>query len=169
MDDAGALAAVRVRSWQAAYAGLIPQDYLDRLSVAGRAELWKRVLAATAWPSTGTLVAELGGRVVAFASIGPCRDEDQDTAAVGEVTSIYALPEAWGRGIGRALMDAAVLSLTDAGFAAATLWVLDTNQRARRFYEAGGWRPDGALKSVDRGEFALQEVRYGHPLTPTPR
>lgn len=168
-DDAEALATVHVRSWQAAYAGLIPQTYLDNLSLARRVDLWKRILAGTAWPSSGTLVAEVEDKVVGFVSLFPSRDDDQDPTLVGEVTSIYTVPEAWGRGIGRALMQAAIGRLTDAGYAAATLWVLDTNTRARRFYEAGSWRPDGATKCEDRGQFLLQEVRYRRRLTAASR
>jgi GNAT superfamily N-acetyltransferase len=167
IEDAEALATVHVRSWQAAYAGLIPQRYLDSLRVdMRRLERWRRGLAATAWPSTGTLVAESDGRVVAFAGISPSRDDDQDSATVGEVQAIYAVPEAWGRGIGRALMEASLERLACAGFSSATLWVLDTNTRARRFYEAGPWRPDGATKRDDRGDFVLQEIRYGCQLSP---
>lgn len=164
-EDAQALAGVHVHSWQAAYAGLIPQSYLDMLSVAGRTEGWKRVLGeGGVWPGSETLVAELEGRVVAFVTISPTRDEDQGSDRVGEVGAIYALSEVWGRGIGRALMEAAIERLTEAGYSEATLWVLDTNARARRFYEAGAWRPDGAVKRDDRGEFALQEVRYRRAL-----
>jgi RimJ/RimL family protein N-acetyltransferase len=166
LDDAEALATVHVRSWQAAYVGLIPQDYLVNLSVARRAEVWNRILAASEWPSSGTLVAELDGKVVAFVSIFPARDDDSDSSKVGEVGSIYAVREVWGRGIGRALMKAAISRLADAGYSSATLWVLDTNTRARRFYEAASWRPDGATKRDDRGEFALREVRYRCEISP---
>jgi len=38
------------------------------------------------------------------------------------------------------------------GAAAATLWVLTTNQRARHFYERHGWAADGAEKTVWRGD-----------------
>lgn len=65
-----------------------------------------------------------------------------------------------GEDIGRALMSSAIAQLADAGFSSATLWIVDKNWRARRFYEAGPWRPDGATKSADRGQFVLQEVRY---------
>lgn len=72
--------------------------------------------------------------------------------------------QAWGTGIGRRLMTAALTSLVEAGFTRATLWVLDTNERARRFYEAGSWRPDGGLKRDERRGVLLNEVRYGRPL-----
>lgn len=165
-DDAEALSAVHVHSWQAAYVGLMPQDYLDSLCVARRVELWNRILAASEWPCSGTLVAELDGKVVAFVTILRTRDDDDDSSKVGEIGSIYALPEVWGRGIGRALMKAAIARLTDAGYSSATLWVLDTNARARRFYEAGAWRPDGAAKHDDRGKFVLHEIRYRRQLSP---
>ena len=40
------------------------------------------------------------------------------------------------------------------------LWVLDTNIRARRFYEVAGWKPDGGLKTETLGDLLLSEVRY---------
>jgi hypothetical protein len=57
-------------------------------------------------------------------------------------------------------MQACLASLYEAGFAEATLWVLDKNVRARRFYERGGWRPDGTSKDDAREGFTLHEVRY---------
>ncbi|MDQ6926250.1 MAG: nucleotidyltransferase domain-containing protein [Candidatus Eremiobacteraeota bacterium] len=45
----------------------------------------------------------------------------------------------------------AISGLRGAGSAEATLWVLDTNVRARRFYESAGWAPDGTTK-VDKHE-----------------
>lgn len=51
----------------------------------------------------------------------------------------------------------------------ATLWVLETNERARRFYEIAGWLPDGATKTEMRGSVELREVRYHASLTAQPR
>lgn len=167
IEDAEALARVHVRSWQAAYIGLIPQQYLDNLVVdARRLDRWNRTLAETAWPRSGTLVAVLDDRVVAFVGISPSRDDDQDSATVGEVQAIYAVPEVWRRGIGCALMTSAMAALTDAGYSFATLWVLDTNRRARKFYEAGPWRIDGATKREHAGQFVFQEIRYRCELPP---
>jgi hypothetical protein len=36
----------------------------------------------------------------------------------------------------------------EAGYTAATLWVIDGNRRARRFYAAAGWSVDGATKEA---------------------
>ncbi len=110
------------------------------------------------------LVAEEDGVVVGFAGVGPSRDEDAN--GKGEVRAIYLLAERWVRGIGRALMDAALNGLRQAGYTQATLWVLDTNAQARQFYEAGGWAPDGATKQDDPRGFPITEVRYHRELDP---
>jgi len=65
---------------------------------------------------------------------------------------------------GRELMTATLDFLANLGYTQVTLWVLDTNARARRFYEAAGFRADGALKVDDGRGFPLSEVRYRRSL-----
>lgn len=165
VDDARALAAVHVASWQAAYRGLLPADYLDQLEPGQRLAMWERFLAATDWPRRGTLVAETGtGDLVGFASVCPARDAMTGRATTGELTGIYVVPAHWGTGVGRALMTAAVARLREAGFAQATLWVLHGNMRARRFYELAGWTADGTEKEVVVAGVPVTEVRYRRGL-----
>lgn len=83
---------------------------------------------------------------------------------MGEIYAIYLVPAAWDEGIGRQLMAAALGRLGEAGFGQVILWVLDSNVRARRFYEAGGWRADGAVKPDDSFGVPMTEVRYRRPL-----
>jgi GNAT superfamily N-acetyltransferase len=158
LDDAAAIGLVHVRSWQAAYAGDFPQHYLDALDPTQRADGWRHILGRTDRDRQADLVADLEGKIGGFASVGPCRDDDAHGA--GEVYAIYLLPELWGRGLGRQLMSAALDTLTGFGFDEATLWVLDRNDRARQFYEAGGWHADGATKVEDGPGFPIAEVRY---------
>lgn len=164
VDDAEQIAEVHVRSWQAAYRGLLPQDYLDRLDPAGRVESSRRMLQEADLPRSGTLAATEGGYLVGFAHIGPARDEDADHT-VGEVFAIYLAPRAWGKGYGRELMSGALARLGEAGYQQATLWVLDSNARARRFYEAAGFQPDGAVKEDHSRGFGLTEIRYRRLLS----
>jgi GNAT superfamily N-acetyltransferase len=163
VDEAAQISEVRVRSWQAGYRGLIPQDYLDLLDPAANVDRRRRSLQEADLPRSGTLVAADEGRVVGFAHIGPARDEDAGQTA-GEVWAIYLLPDAWGKGCGRELMSAALGQLAEAGYQQATLWVLDSNARARRFYEAAGFRADGAVKVDESHGFPLREIRYGRSL-----
>ena len=161
-DDAWAIATVHVRSWQAAYRGIVPDDHLDGLSVERRAEWWGGDFWAGA-PAHRLLVAERAGAVVAFAAVGPSRDDDAG-AATSELFALYAEPAVWSTGSGRALLAAATDELGGAGFTDATLWVLEDNAHARRFYEAAGWRPDGATQSDEIGGVTLREVRYRRSL-----
>ena len=159
VDDAEAVAAVHVRSWQGAYRGLIPDAYLDALSVRRRGEIWTRILAEADLPRTGAFVLQDGLEVIGFIHVAPTRDDDLP-ASTGEVTALYVAPSAWGLGGGRQLLDTAKDNLKTAGFATGALWVLETNLAARRFYEREGWAPDGARKIEERGDWVLLEVRY---------
>ena len=68
--DAHAIAAVTVRSWRAAYRGLLPDDVLAGLSVSDRERLWSDTL--TARPvHTRIVVAAVGDAIVGFAATGP--------------------------------------------------------------------------------------------------
>ncbi len=139
---------------------------------AQRRQGWRQVLQNPG-PAV-TLVAEHECQgVVGFIRVSVSRDCDVDPRLVGEVQALYLRPMFWGLGIGRLLMDAGLSWLAQAGYRESTLWVLATNDRARRFYEAAGWWPDGATKTDDSRGFALFEVRYRRvadagsaPLTP---
>lgn len=113
--DALAVATVRVRSWQGAYPGLMPRDFLDGMDPSQRREGWERILAATDWPRSAVLLAEGDSGVVGFAGLCPMRDGDADPAAVGEIAAFYVLPEFWGRGVGRALMAESLFHLQRGG------------------------------------------------------
>jgi|SRR5580658_201790 GNAT superfamily N-acetyltransferase len=163
--DAAELAAIHVRSSQAAYRGLLPQDCLDNMDVPDRVLRWHHTLQTTDWPRTGVVVAHPGREVLGFARFRPTRDSDDDAELVGQIRSIYLLPEAWGKGLGKRLMSTTLARLASAGYSQATLWVLQSNERARRFYEIGGWIHDGAAKSDDSHGFAMHEIRYRRHLS----
>jgi GNAT superfamily N-acetyltransferase len=82
---------------------------------------------------------------------------------------IYLLPQAWGTGVGRELMAAVVDGLTGLGYEDATLWVLDSNDRARRFYARAGWTEDGTTQVDDSLGVTLNEIRYRRVLPPAVR
>jgi GNAT superfamily N-acetyltransferase len=142
-EDARPVAEVHVASWRHAYRGVLPDEYLDRLSVDDRAAMWLGAFADTD-PKSGAFVAEESGRVVGFSSFGPSRDEDAPDGT-GEVPAIYVEPSVMGKGVGRELLEEATAELRLAGFTRATLWVLEANERARRFYENEGWAWDGSV------------------------
>jgi hypothetical protein len=90
-EDARALAGVHVRSWQAAYRGLIPDDFLDGLSIERRAAGYE--LGSSDPDAPETIIAAEGEVVVGFASIGRSRDADAPQA--GELYALYVDPLHW--------------------------------------------------------------------------
>ncbi len=158
--DAEAIAGVHVRSWRWAYRGIIPDDVLDGMSLAEREAKWRDWFAHD--DGSEAFVADEGGRVVGFCTIGAARDAGLD--GVGELQAIYLDAEAAGRGVGRALHDAAIARLRERGFGRAILWVLEHNPRARRFYAAAGWRPDGTTRVTRRPTYERSETRYAIEL-----
>ena len=162
--DAAGIATCHVRSWQVAYRGQVPDEYLDALpsEIPQRTTRWERWIGERDQRRQHQLVAVDGDEVAGFVTFGP-NEEGQDPS-VGELYAIYLDPSYWGRGVGRGLMDAAVAGLRADGYAAAVLWVLESNDRARRFYEIAGWSADGGRKTERRNDFELREVRYWRAL-----
>jgi ribosomal protein S18 acetylase RimI-like enzyme len=161
-EDAHALAELHVRSWQEAYVGQLPEEYLRSISVEARLAVWSRSLAPDATADVSVAVSD--DAIVGFVMVDASRDDDGGPAT-GEVLAIYAGQNVWGEGVGRRLMDDGLQRLRDRGCGDATLWVLDSNARARRFYEIGGWSLDGSTKIADIGGVAVTEVRYRRLLS----
>lgn len=151
IDDASAIAEVHVNAWKKAYAGIVPSDYLERMSVEKRTEWWRKALGER----QGTvLVAVVRDKVVGWISFGPSGGGEADTV---EIYAIYILPDDWRRGIGSDLLKAAEPSL--GGFSSTVLWVLAENKRALAFYRDRGFEPDGATKQIEIGGAHLREIR----------
>lgn len=161
--DAQQLAEVKRRSWQAAYRGLLPDDYLDELPLHPPPDAWRDAVRAGHPP----LVAEVDGRVVGVAAVGTPPDKDLEDLpdGTGQLFLIYADEDVWGTGVGHALHEAAVARLRAAGHDLAVLWVLAGNGRAARFYERHGWQADGATRIEDLGGPREEIVRYRRDLS----
>ena len=154
--DAPALAEIHVSAWHEAYRGIVPEPTLEQFTVEGRTRRFREFLAD---PSAETYVAEHDSRIVGFLTLGGCRDADLQRGSTGEIWGIYILPEYWRRGIGRFLCEQGQSMLASRDFAIATLWVLEANLPARRFYEAMGFKSDGATKELTLG-IPLTAIRY---------
>lgn len=169
VGDEEGLAQAHVRAWQTAYRGILPDDFLDGLSVEVRVERWRGRIGN---PGEGefSLVAETTegqGQpvIVGFAGGGPEREGFAGTNALrydGEVYAIYLLAEWRGRGIGRLLMGESTQRLIGAGHRAVVIWVLKDNTNALHFYEALGGVLVGE-KPITIGQTDLREVAYGWP------
>lgn len=139
--DAPRIAHLHAESWRVAYRGAMSDDYLAGDIDAERAAVWRGRFDL---PDTAqrVVLAEVGGEAVGF--VCAYLDHDQDCGTL--VDNLHVLRTHWGTGVGAALMaEAGRLCLAEARVHAIHLWVLESNTRARRFYERIGAR------IVDRG------------------
>ncbi len=95
-----------------------------------------------------------------ISSLSCCRSRSSDFSDLGEIISIYLLPQYIGKGYGKPLLDAAVGGLEQSGFDDIFLWVLEDNLRARRFYEKAGFTPSGIYLDDTIGRKELKEIQY---------
>ena len=140
-NDAAAIGRVHVETWQATYAGLLPDSLLAGMSDLRQAAYWSSLLDNPR-EARGVFVAdEPSAGVVGFASCGPLRDPpeglDGHEKRVGEVYTLYVEPDFQNRGLGRRLLDALFRQLSADGCDSAVLWMLADNP-TRFFYEGMG-------------------------------
>jgi len=160
-DELLAAAEVRVASWRAAYAGLVPDSELAAIGEPDRLEGW--VERARTSTEARLLVALLGGEVVGFSAYGAERSELAPAVAHrGEVYAIYVRPDRWGAGAGHALMTATCDALRRDGYDAVSLWVLEGNARGIAFYLRAGFAPTGDVTESTLD--ALPEARCARSL-----
>jgi GNAT superfamily N-acetyltransferase len=109
----------------------------------------------------GSLIARRGRTLVGLVEWEIGLEGDR---SCGEVHAIHVAVEERGRGVGRALLGAAVAALRERGARRAILWVVEDNATARRFYEGQGWSWDGTRVARPLGGFlgfpTVVEVRY---------
>lgn len=76
IGDAAAIARVHVDTWRTTYGGIIPQAYLDTMTVQNRTFVWVRLLERKE-PAFTTLVSEdHDRRFIGFVTAGPLRHKD---------------------------------------------------------------------------------------------
>jgi ribosomal protein S18 acetylase RimI-like enzyme len=157
VECADEIARVHIRSWQAAYTGILDQEFLDTLGVEERAQRWRGILERA---ESQTLVARESDRVVGFISFGQSR-EKEPAPNQGEIWALYADPDVWGQGIGCALIKQAMAGLRTLGYTDISLQVLTQNERGIRFYRAFGFLPvPGSETYCELGGRSLEEVRF---------
>ncbi len=146
-DDAEAIAGVHVETWRHAYAGLLPQEVLDGLSRRRQTRRWRRAIRDPEAELGQVFVAD-GGGIAGFGSA---------SRETGEITTLYVLPEAQRRGIGRSLFCRMVEFLDGP----VSLWVLDGNPAAGFYTRLGG--SPGERATVERWGMELGRTRYCWP------
>ncbi len=154
--DETVIAQVHIKSWQEAYRGLIPQDYLDQLpsKTDDRRKMWTNALSN---PQRWVFVAEKAEGIVGFVVFGPPRDENRDGFI--ELGAIYLLESEKGKGIGFSLLSVGFNLMKEIGYKRAYCWVLENNPTIE-FYERTGAKFSGQTKEDEIGGKKFNELAY---------
>jgi len=148
--DAYDMSEVHIRSWEVAYKDIIPVEYILEKN-ATRLALWERILGDV---NTTQFIIKKDGKTAGMMGIGVSRDEDAGDK-VYELMGLYLFPEYFHQGIGTYAMEFAFDKAWGLGKKIMTVWLLEDNINAKRFYEKCGFTVDG--KTAVRN--------FGKPLT----
>jgi ribosomal protein S18 acetylase RimI-like enzyme len=149
-DDFNAISRIYALSWKAAYIGIVPQEYLDGLSEHRMVDILRN-------SSHNAFVIIKNSEYIGTSTI--CAARDDKMAGWGEIVSIYLLPEYFGKGYGKPLLENSIFELTNMGHDKIYLWVLEENTQARKFYESNGFSSSDK-KLINIGGKDLPEIRY---------
>ena len=133
-DEAEAFAALHVQCWREAYPAYLPADLMATFSTEKRLPMWQ---AALVNPERFILGAYVDNEPVGFVMSGAPSEkyiDDQD----GHLWALYIAASQHRKGIGRALVFAAMQHWMEQGGKTMTIGVLKENMPARTFYECIG-------------------------------
>lgn len=137
-EDWRSIAAVQVEGWQGTYSKVLPAEYLAGPIKRDLEQHWSK------WDVRSddvVLVADDDDEVVGFIAIW-CRPDPF-------IDNLHVKPSRRSKGLGANLMRRAASELTKGGRHTAYLWVVESNERAIRFYERlGGVGVDRAFKDL---------------------
>ena len=156
-EEAYEFAVLHINCWRDAYNGIIPEDYLDNMTVElnQRVERHKQSIENPNGCEFYCVICD--NKMIGMLIFAKSQDEDKPDA--GDVIAIYLLKEYWGKGYGKQMMDFAVAELRKSKYKEIIIWVLEENTRGIHFYEKYGMIHDGAEKEMQLGK-PLKCIRY---------
>ncbi len=159
--DARAIAELHLASWRSAYAPFLPPGVLAALELDPHAVEWRRRVGV---PDVRIDLDEKEGALIAFCAHGPSGDEDAKARPhpqTWEIKNLHVRPDLRGSGAGGRLFDLSLRHAHEVGAATLTLWVVEGNAAARRFYEKKGMATDGGRTTHTLGaDGTMPVVRY---------
>ena len=161
VSDAKSVAEIHTLSWQFAYKGIVPQEFLDAIDVKKREENWVRGIIDD--PSLIRLVAKDDNQQsLGFICGLNCRDNNPQIDS--ELWAIYVDPDKIKHGIGKSLFNSFTAVLKNKNFSKMNVWVLEDNKIARNFYEKMGGKLSNHTKNIEIDGKKLIEVSYEYDI-----
>ncbi|HEX7294130.1 MAG TPA: GNAT family N-acetyltransferase [Pyrinomonadaceae bacterium] len=154
-DDAPAVAKVHVLSWQESFVGIVPDAFLERLTIENRTEAFRERFDDASYRMFVAEHHDAG--IVGFADVGHPRYDVGDYDA--ELYAIYLFHEFQGKGIGALLFERIKAFLIEQGKNSMYLLALEVSPY-RPFYEKMGGQLVGE-RQVQLVGIDFRAVVYG--------
>ncbi len=153
LDDAAAIIDVNLDTWTVVYKDIVDSAFIESRR-ANKAEAIARFEARFSDPDTVIFVAEVDGKVVAFANAGSERTSVYD----GEIYALYVLEAYHGIGIGMALLNRVKTLFHAQGKKTMLIWSLAANPYRGFYARMGG--VEVTRKTIEIGQQHLEEIGY---------
>lgn len=157
-DFAEDMGYIHAKSWQEAYRGIVPDHFLAAFTPEKRTEVFREALASR--PEEYYLF-RADDRPAGMAIL---HNEENAADTEGEIYAIYFHPDFWGTDATHKAFQFCIGRLKELGYTKISIWVLEDNMRARKFYEKYGFAFDGAKEQIDLGK-PLTVIRYIFPIS----
>ncbi|MCW1250571.1 GNAT family N-acetyltransferase [Acaricomes phytoseiuli] len=158
-EDCPELVRMHLAAHREAYGHLFSEEFFTarEAQLPGRMVTQRKIIEETAHSGGQHWIARDAEGIVGFAHSAPARPvEGVPTPHPEELQGLYSLARVYGRGVGQALVAAALADR------AAYLWVLRDNPRAQAFYRKLGFQENGVGKELPpewNSLFEIQMVR----------
>ena len=165
--DAQLIGEISYRSHTISFGKFTRRGFVEEQDQNEQTDWWKKFLTPT---DSGLcmFVVERNHNVIGFTMIGPLTDRYEffeqtrtlgEGGAIGVIYSIHVDPDHLGGGAGTVLMQTALDHLRQVGITTVVLNTYEKNERARRFYDAGGWEIERTAESHKDGKMAIYRIR----------
>ena len=155
-EDSDTIAMIYSKSFQQAFKGIIPDDFLKEKFAYER--LKDRLYKELSEGNAISCIMYKDDIPVGMLTFAKDDDKERDNSEI-DIWRIYLLPEYWGQNLGTEFMDWAIEELKTNGYKKVALWVVKENVRARKFYEKVGFSHEGEIRIIMPGR-EINEYRY---------
>lgn len=155
-DDMKALAVIQTSSWKGAFKDILNKDTLERYTDLEKCQMMLEKVYDS----------KRGFFYIGYYKGKPCAElfwcEGKEMIESAEIVALHSIPECWGHGVGKEIIDKAIDEIKAKGYKNIYLWVFEENIRAIKFYEKEGFVLDGENHVSDFDEAV--EVRYVYSI-----
>ena len=155
INDAYDIAICHILSWQSAYKGIVPDEYLKNMLLDKEKLVERYRNNIENQKDCEYYCVNYLKKVIGWITINK-----NDETNIGEIWAIYLQEDYWGKGYGKIMLNFAINCLKKLGSSDIFLWVFEENYRARYFYEKNNFEFNGVEREVDRYGKPLIQLKY---------